>query len=415
MGGRATKAERSSAPWSTWRRSRCGGERERARADIFLGVVAYEVPRGEPLRGDARLVFKILQTIRRGRLDPRITGDRRIVQALGRDGAIRFCRSPTAESGRDPPCLLPGARKGHRHQPNRPMPPGRRSSRDPNGPRRRGRPPGRVYQRGVAAFNAGGRGMRREDEPVLDEVPVQAMSLHYLAMSEERRRERLSERSAGSDGFSPRCATPIERRGGGGHQPISSWHRQGISRGQVVPTQRRGAPSAVSVGSARRARGRGRPVAGTLSREGEELRYVPAKGSRFHPEQKRQVEVESPLAASRESSRGKGIWILVGTGVLFLGLVTMWLSSIGSPKPSVKAAPTTLPGVRTSPFEGIDADGTVVLQVTRPPSFVVAGHPHVILAGSPKGRLFGELDTRRRSRPGRFHPFLRSERGSPGN
>jgi hypothetical protein len=49
--------------------------------------------------------------------------------------------------------------------------------------------------------------------------------------------------------------------------------------------------------------------------------------------------------------------------------------------------------VRTSPFEGIDEDGTVVLQVTRPTtSFVVKQViPTSIVAGAPtKVGLFGE-------------------------
>jgi serine/threonine protein kinase len=258
-----------------------------------------------------------------------------------------------------------------------------------------------IYQRGVAAFNAGSFAECVEKmSQVLDEVPVHAMSLHYLAMSEENlRRERLSER---------------ERRDATGLlTAMRDAHRMGeaaavIERANLLLAldkeslearwYRRNAEArlravSVGVGSKERAAA-GRAVAGTLSREGaKSFGYVPAKGSRFHPEQKRQVEVEAPLAASRESSGGKGIWILVGTGVLFLGLVTMWLSSIGSPKPSVKAAPTTLPGVRTSPFEGIDEDGTVVLQVTRPtPSFTVKQViPTSIVAGSPtKVGLFGE-------------------------
>ena len=82
----------------------------------------------------------------------------------------------------------------------------------------------------------------------------------------------------------------------------------------------------------------------------------------------------------------------MGTGVLFLGLVGVWVWSIGSPKPEVKASPPALPGVRTSPFEGIDQDGTVVLQVNRPaPSFVVKQViPTSVLAGSPtKVGIFG--------------------------
>ncbi len=83
----------------------------------------------------------------------------------------------------------------------------------------------------------------------------------------------------------------------------------------------------------------------------------------------------------------------MGAGVLFVGLVGMWLSSIGSAKPEAKASPPELPGVRTSPFEGVEADGTVLLQVSRPtPSFTVKQViPTSISAGTPtKVGIFGE-------------------------
>jgi len=257
-----------------------------------------------------------------------------------------------------------------------------------------------IYRRGVAAFNAGSFAECVEKmSQVLDEVPVHAMSLHFLAMSEENlRRERLSE--------------SLRKEATGLLTAMRDAHRKGDAAAVIEKANlllaldkeslearwyRRNAEArlrAVSVGVGASQRAGGRSVAGTLSREGaKSFGYAPAKASRFHPGQKRAVEVEAPLAASRESSGGKGIWILGGTGVLFLGLVIMWLSSIGSPKPSVKADPTTLPGVRTSPFEGIDEDGTVVLQVTRPtPSFTVKQViPTSIVAGAPtKVGLFGE-------------------------
>jgi hypothetical protein len=99
------------------------------------------------------------------------------------------------------------------------------------------------------------------------------------------------------------------------------------------------------------------------------------------------------MSSSRESSSGKGLWVLAGTGVLFLGLVGIWLSALGGGKPAAKADPPSLPGVRTSPFEGVDADGTVVLQVSRPkPSFAIQQViPTSIVPGAPtKIGLFGE-------------------------
>jgi Protein kinase domain len=254
-----------------------------------------------------------------------------------------------------------------------------------------------IYTRGVAAFNEGKYAECVEKmSQVLDEVPVHAMSLHYLAMSEEHlRRERLSE--------------PARKEAAGLLSAMRDAHRKGEAAAVIEKANRllaldkeslearwyrRNAEArlrAVSVGVG--AKERGRQPGGTLSRDGaKSFGYVPAKESRFHPGQRRDVEVAA-MSSARESSSSKGVWVLVGAGVLFLGLVGMWISSIGGAKPAAKASPPELPGVRTSPFEGVDADGTVVLQVTRPtPSFTVKQViPTSIVAGAPtKIGLFGE-------------------------
>jgi serine/threonine protein kinase len=259
-----------------------------------------------------------------------------------------------------------------------------------------------IYERGVAAFNAGNFAdcVERMSQ-VLDEVPVHAMSLHYLAMSEEKlRRERLSEgqRKAAAGLLT---AMRDAHRKGEAAAVIENANQLLLIDKESLEARwyRRNAEArlrAVSVGVGARERvSAGRSVAGSLSREGpKSFGYVPARGSRLHPGRKREVDLEAPLAPSRhESSGGKGIWVLVGTGVLFLGLVALWLSSMGGPKPAVQADPTTLPGVRTSPFEGIDEDGTVVLQVSRPPAAFAVKQviPTSIVAGSPtRVGLFGE-------------------------
>jgi len=257
-----------------------------------------------------------------------------------------------------------------------------------------------IYQGGVAAFNAGSFAECVEKmSQVLDEVPVHAMSLHYLAMSEENlRRQRLRE-SDRKEVTALLTAMRDAHRKGEAAAVIEKANRLLALDKESLEARwyRRNAEArlrAVSVGVGSRERAAaGRSVAGTSSREGaKSFGYVPAKESRFHPAQRREVEVAA-LPPTRESSGGKGVWFLVGTGVLFLGLVGVWISSIGSSKPEVKASPPTLPGVRTSPFEGIDEDGTVLLQVTRPtPSFSVKQViPTSIVAGTPtKVGLFGE-------------------------
>ncbi len=254
-----------------------------------------------------------------------------------------------------------------------------------------------IYQRGVAAFNAGSYAECVEKmSQVLDEVPVHSMSLHYLAMSEEHlRRERLSE-SARREATVLLTAMRDAHRKGEAAAVIEKANRLLALDKESLEARwyRRNAEArlrAVSVGVG--ARERGRSAAGTLSREGaKSFGYVPAKESRFHPGQQREVEIAA-ISSARESSSGKGIWVLAGTGVLFLVLVGIWISSIGGAKPEVKADPPTLPGVRTSPFEGIEEDGTVLLQVSRPtPSFTVKQViPTSIIAGTPtKVGLFGE-------------------------
>ena len=69
------------------------------------------------------------------------------------------------------------------------------------------------------------------------------------------------------------------------------------------------------------------------------------------------------MSAPSGSSGNKGFWVLGGVAVVFIGLVAMWLGSFGSADPAVSADPVALPGVRVSPFDSIDDDGTVVLQL----------------------------------------------------
>ncbi len=223
---------------------------------------------------------------------------------------------------------------------------------------------------------------------VLDEVPVHAMSLHYLAMSEEHlRRERLSD-AARKEAAGVLTAMRDAHRKGEPAAVIEKANRLLALDKESLEARwyRRNAEArlrAVSVGVGAKERWDARRRERSRAREAKSFGYVPAKESRFHPGQKREVEVAA-LPSAHESSSGKGIWVLVGTGVLFLGLVGMWLSSIGSAKPQAKASPPELPGVRTSPFEGVEEDGTVLLQVTRPTPILHGETSHPDLHQSPE-------------------------------
>jgi serine/threonine protein kinase len=258
-----------------------------------------------------------------------------------------------------------------------------------------------IYQRGVQAFQAGKFAECVEKmSQVLDEVPVHTMSLHYLAVSEEKlRKERLSdsERKAAAAVLS--SMRDAHRRGEASLVIEKANQFLAIDKESVEARwYRRNAEArlrAVSVGVSTGARpvGAGRSVAGTLSREApKSFGYFPAQDERG---KKRAAAVATPIASAKGSSGAKGVWVLVAAFALFLGLVGMWLASFGGAPPSVAADPeTTLPGVRTSPFDGIDEDGSVVLQVPRPeanpfairqiiPTSIAAGRPVTI-------GLFGE-------------------------
>jgi serine/threonine protein kinase len=260
-----------------------------------------------------------------------------------------------------------------------------------------------VYQRGVAAFNAGEFDDCVEKmSQVLDEVPVHSMSLHYLATSEEKlRRERLGEAERKEVAVLLSAMRDAHKRGEAAEVIEKSNQLLALDKESLEARwYRRNAEArqrAVSVGvpSGKGAHGHGRSVAGTLSREApKSFGYFPSKGAPpGGPDRNRALEM-APVAA-RATTDGKGIWVLLGVGALFVALVAIWLSALGAKGPAVSAAPTKLPGVRTSPFDGIDEDGTVVLQVPRPPAEApLAIHqaiPTSIVVGQAvKVGLFGE-------------------------
>ena len=254
-----------------------------------------------------------------------------------------------------------------------------------------------VYQQGVESFNKGAyEDCVSKMSQVLDEVPVHAMSLHYLASSEENiRRQRLSddERERASELLSS----------------MRDAHRSGDSN---VVTEKANALLSVDPGSLEarwyrrhaEARLRGASVGGrmqrasasgpptsraaTAARTGASFGYVPSKRGGLMPTAASIPEAMPSSGASAGSSNGT--WVLCGVALLFLALIGMWLPSFGESKPAVSAEPVRFPGVRDSPFNDMDDDDTIVLHVPRPAFVLSYVIPTSIETGAPKTiGLFG--------------------------
>jgi serine/threonine protein kinase len=256
-----------------------------------------------------------------------------------------------------------------------------------------------LYQQGVEAFNDGDySGCIDRMSQVLDDVPVHAMSLHFLAMSEEKlRKERLAPDAHTRATELLHAMRDAHRRGDGEVVMEKANLLLEIDRESLEARwYRRNAEArlrAVSVGhGARGSVTSARSVAGAMSQTGgRSFGYVPSQ---------RKTAFSSPAAYAPEASRptssssqSKGLWVLVGVGGLFIALVVVWLAAFQTPEPRAAAAPTALPGVRTSPFENMDEDGTIVLQVPSTPASslsVERAIPTTIVGGeATKVGLFG--------------------------
>ncbi len=250
-----------------------------------------------------------------------------------------------------------------------------------------------VYRRGVESFNEG----NFEDcvlkmSQVLDEVPVHAMSLHYLATSEGKlRQKRLSEDARRRASAYLSAMRDAHRRGDSvlvtdqanellAVDPESleaRWYRRNAEarlRASSVGG-RTHSTSTATTGDGGRTASRSRD--GSLAHPGGSFGYAPStREGQFGSGRTFPGADGAPSAmASRDTRSGgaKGVWFLGGVALLFVALVGMWLGSLGEPKPAVSADPIQLPGVRNSPFNDLDDDETVVLRLpTREPAFTLS-------------------------------------------
>ena len=122
---------------------------------------------------------------------------------------------------------------------------------------------------------------------------------------------------------------------------------------------------------------------------GASFGYVPSKRGGLMPTAASIPEAMPSGGTSATSS--KAMWVLSSVALLFLALIGMWLPSFGESKPAVSADPVQFPGVRESPFNDIDDDGSIVLHVRPAPAFVLSYViPTSIETGAPKTiGLFG--------------------------
>ncbi len=259
-----------------------------------------------------------------------------------------------------------------------------------------------VYRQGVESFNKGAY----EDcvlkmSQVLDEVPVHAMSLHYLASSEENlRRQRLSddERRRASEYLS---AMRDAHRSGDSNvvtekanalltvDPESleaRWYRR------HAEARLRASTVGGVGGRMQRLSAGGPPTSRATSAKrlaGASFGYVPSKRGGLMPTAASIPEAMPSGGTSAGSS--KGMWVLGGVALLFLALIGMWIPNFGESEPAVSADPV-FPGVHDSPFNEIDDDGTIVLHLPSPaPAFALSYViPTSIETGAPKTiGLFG--------------------------
>ena len=256
-----------------------------------------------------------------------------------------------------------------------------------------------VFGRGVASFNEGAY----EDcvlkmSQVLDEVPVHAMSLHYLASSEEKlRRQRLSddERRRASEYLS---AMRDAHRSGDSNvvtekanallvvDPESleaRWYRR-HAEARLRASAVGGRVQRASATSSSKSQAR------SVARTSASFGYVPSKPGGLGETAEPIPEMMPSVSTGAGSS--KGMWVLGAVAVIFLVLVALWLPNFGESKPAVSADPARFPGVRDSPFNDMDDNDTIVLHLPRPePAFVLSYViPTSIETGAPRTiGLFG--------------------------
>jgi serine/threonine protein kinase len=272
-----------------------------------------------------------------------------------------------------------------------------------------------LYRAGVACFQNGEyeQAVAKLSE-VLDEVPIHAMSLHYLASSEEKlRNDRLSDDDHQRASEILARMRDAHRRGDASlvveranevlkidrESLEARWYRRNAEARMRASTvgARPVPPSAeeaylaraLTMGGSGSGSGSGSGAEGRTLGRGGSFGYVPgaAAGAASHEESStpltrtrtrtRPIDVPHIEPHTMASATPIGHWLLGGVALVFVALVGLWIASFQGAGPSASAKPeaeaksnnpVAIPGVRTSPFDNIDEDGTVVLQLPVAPN-----------------------------------------------
>ena len=357
------------------------GESVDMQADIFsLGVVAYELLAGRnPFRAEtlAASVFKILSD-EPGSLVKHVNGlppalEELVFRALAKKRAQRFGSMAELSDA------LTGLAREAGIEPRPPVLseadietaaeriPARAPTADPviNQWSRVAEVAGQleqIYQRGLDRFNAQDyEGCVLLMSQVLDQVLVHSMALHYLALSEEKLRQKRLDDAARQKASSLLAS-------------VRTAHRQGEPKAVIEAATKLLTvdPESMEARWYRRA-AETRLTTSSHTRSGSIISPQQVR-SRLQRDQHQALKATLIVPAMVPSQRRtNGVWLLGGAGLLFLGLVGLFWGFMRGGESKAATVSTDAPRpssqVRTSPFDDLDA---VVLLVPTPDAATAA-------------------------------------------